>query len=507
MSEGWSYFLDFKDQMFELEDGEQTVGRSRTCDVSVSDPSVSRRHVVLKADSGRILLKDLGSSNGTFINGERIQEGGELHHGDTLGLGDADLKIRIAGTSAFETVRMPAQPLEPHGEATLFLQQASADLAQEAIEMDVEAGPGHMAPPAPEPHMAPPAPEPHMAPPAPEPHMAPPAPEHSQEVTAEASFAGLIEAPQPAQPGPPASAAEGQPVAPQPRPSRPTAPTVITDAPPAPAAPAPTPPAPAAAPAPPGPPAPAPPDPPAQPAQAQQAAPQPAAPRPTPATGIADVPPAPAPPPAPAQQAAPQPAESRTSAPSPPAPAAPTDVRGEQTAGGDLLPSLDGFDVTMGPEMLEAIKTDDNQPTETTPAYNPYSAPESQGQGAVAGFGIRLVAALVDGLWMAALLAGARFGGLGLGEYVTYGIACGIGWLIVLFGWAIWGTTPGKRAFNLYVTTDDGAQAGIGFPRALARTVGYFASLLTLGIGFLMIAFSKSKRGLHDLIAGTSVRR
>ena len=40
MSEGWSYFLDFKNQMFELEEGEQTVGRSRTCDVSVSDPSV-----------------------------------------------------------------------------------------------------------------------------------------------------------------------------------------------------------------------------------------------------------------------------------------------------------------------------------------------------------------------------------------------------------------------------------------------------------------------------------
>ncbi len=182
-------------------------------------------------------------------------------------------------------------------------------------------------------------------------------------------------------------------------------------------------------------------------------------------------------------------------------------MRGEQTAGGDLLPSLDGFDVTMGPEMLVAIKTDDNQPTETTPAYNPYSAPESQGQGAVAGFGIRLVAALVDGLWMAALQAGAIFAGLGFSNAVVSGIASGLGLLVVMFGWAIWGTTPGKRAFNLYVTTGDSAQAGIGFPRALARTVGYMLSGALLGIGFLMIAFSKSKRGLHDLIAGTQVRK
>ena len=94
MSEGWTYYLDFKSQTFELK-GEQTVGRSRTCDISVSDPSISRRHVVLTTSDGKILLKDLGSSNGTFINGDRVQDHGELRDGDALGLGDADLKIRV----------------------------------------------------------------------------------------------------------------------------------------------------------------------------------------------------------------------------------------------------------------------------------------------------------------------------------------------------------------------------------------------------------------------------
>ncbi len=176
-------------------------------------------------------------------------------------------------------------------------------------------------------------------------------------------------------------------------------------------------------------------------------------------------------------------------------------------AAGDLLPSLDGFDVTMGPEMLAAIEPkEEDKPTAVTPAYNPYSAPAPAKQAA-AGFGIRLAAALVDGLWVAALGAGAMFGGLGLSDFMAYGIACAVAWIIVLFGWAIWGTTPGKRAFGLYVTAGNGAQAGIGFPRALARIVGYLASTIPLGIGFLMIAFSKSKRGLHDIIAGTQVQR
>ncbi len=180
---------------------------------------------------------------------------------------------------------------------------------------------------------------------------------------------------------------------------------------------------------------------------------------------------------------------------------------GLEQAAGDLLPSLDGFDVTMGPEMLSALPAkEEEEKTETTAAYNPYSAPSPQGQAAGAGFGIRLLAAVVDGLWMAALQAGAKFGGLGLGDYLAYGTASGIGFVVVLFGWAIWGTTPGKRMFNLYVTTGDQA-AGIGFPRALARLVGYVASTIPVFIGFLMIAFSKQKRGLHDLIAGTYVRR
>ena len=68
---------------------------------------------------------------------------------------------------------------------------------------------------------------------------------------------------------------------------------------------------------------------------------------------------------------------------------------------------------------------------------------------------------------------------------------------------ATWSTTLGKRIFGLYVVRNDGSK--IGFCRAFARYLCYNISGLILGIGFLMIAFSQDKRGLHDLMCDTKV--
>ena len=68
------------------------------------------------------------------------------------------------------------------------------------------------------------------------------------------------------------------------------------------------------------------------------------------------------------------------------------------------------------------------------------------------------------------------------------------------------GRTLGKWATGLRVECRDGDP--VTFPRALVRhTVGYLLSLLTLGFGFLVAAFSRDGRALHDLLAGTVVVR
>jgi len=138
-----------------------------------------------------------------------------------------------------------------------------------------------------------------------------------------------------------------------------------------------------------------------------------------------------------------------------------------------------------------------------------------------AGFGIRLVAAVVDSmilgipLLVATLLWGtfALEGGDGGPRSVPEGslAAVSIGFPLLcltyyVFFWGVRGATPGKSLLGLSVQTDEG-ETPIGFQRAVIRVVGYLVSTLMLGLGFVMIAFSYDKRALHDRIAGTRVMR
>jgi uncharacterized RDD family membrane protein YckC len=65
--------------------------------------------------------------------------------------------------------------------------------------------------------------------------------------------------------------------------------------------------------------------------------------------------------------------------------------------------------------------------------------------------------------------------------------------------------TPGKMVFGLRVTALDGQQ--IGFGRATGRFFGKIVSGVILYVGFIMIAFTERKQGLHDMMASTLVVR
>jgi hypothetical protein len=71
-----------------------TLGRSRECDCVLADPSVSRRHAELRRDGGRWLLRDLGSRNGTRVNGVRLLDEAEVCPGDRVSFGDARFRLR-----------------------------------------------------------------------------------------------------------------------------------------------------------------------------------------------------------------------------------------------------------------------------------------------------------------------------------------------------------------------------------------------------------------------------
>ncbi len=76
-------------------DGELSIGRGADVSVMLNDPSVSRRHASIAVVDGVPVLRDLGSTNGTFVNGERVQTR-TLSAGDLLTFGNTEMRIESA---------------------------------------------------------------------------------------------------------------------------------------------------------------------------------------------------------------------------------------------------------------------------------------------------------------------------------------------------------------------------------------------------------------------------
>jgi pSer/pThr/pTyr-binding forkhead associated (FHA) protein len=67
------------------------IGRSRECDVVLSDQNVSRKHAEVRPSGAKWIVKDLGSTNGVKVNGRRITGAQSLKPGDTIELGTSTI--------------------------------------------------------------------------------------------------------------------------------------------------------------------------------------------------------------------------------------------------------------------------------------------------------------------------------------------------------------------------------------------------------------------------------
>ena len=74
-------------------DGPVTIGRSAEADITIADSFVSSRHARVTPSAGGPIVEDLGSTNGTVVNGARIGGPTTLRKGDKLTLGDVVLKV------------------------------------------------------------------------------------------------------------------------------------------------------------------------------------------------------------------------------------------------------------------------------------------------------------------------------------------------------------------------------------------------------------------------------
>lgn len=86
-----------------------TLGRGGDCDLVLSHSTVSRRHAVVAQVEGRYRVEDQGSRFGCFLNGQPVQGGSWLSHGDELRLGEASLRFEDDP----EITQPPGHPLAP----------------------------------------------------------------------------------------------------------------------------------------------------------------------------------------------------------------------------------------------------------------------------------------------------------------------------------------------------------------------------------------------------------
>ncbi len=129
------------------------------------------------------------------------------------------------------------------------------------------------------------------------------------------------------------------------------------------------------------------------------------------------------------------------------------------------------------------------------------------------GFWIRLLATLIDGVILGiigSLVGGNQVTNTGQTADGMYEVSVNfVGWyslipIAYVIGFWIWkSATPGKMALGLKIIDENGNN--LTPVKAIVRYLGYIVSGIILGIGYLMIAFTQNKRGLHDMIAKTYV--
>ncbi len=90
-------WLDIGDRQFPLVGKTFSLGRAKDNNVVFTSPKVSRRHALVHAQGGsEFSLVDLGSSNGTHLNGRRVIQPISLHHGDVIQIGEQSLIFHLA---------------------------------------------------------------------------------------------------------------------------------------------------------------------------------------------------------------------------------------------------------------------------------------------------------------------------------------------------------------------------------------------------------------------------
>jgi Nif-specific regulatory protein len=111
-----------KDSAVALSSSEFPIGRDPSNLLSISDPSMSRRHCVIKREGERLKIRDLDSRNGTFVNGEAVKNEAWLEHGDQISVGDSVFVLQLNEDGEEAAGKVEFDDVITHATAQLQLQ-------------------------------------------------------------------------------------------------------------------------------------------------------------------------------------------------------------------------------------------------------------------------------------------------------------------------------------------------------------------------------------------------
>ena len=123
-----------------LADGVTVIGRHDDCLIRIKSSQVSRRHCELYEVADKLTLRDLGSSNGTFVNGKKVSGQQALKHGDEVTVGAVTLRVAQLGQAPISRAE-PGSDSKPKAADTAVLEAIAADEdEQEEFEMEFDDG-------------------------------------------------------------------------------------------------------------------------------------------------------------------------------------------------------------------------------------------------------------------------------------------------------------------------------------------------------------------------------
>jgi pSer/pThr/pTyr-binding forkhead associated (FHA) protein len=107
-----------------------SIGRDAQCQLRPASAAISKRHCAVLVRGGQVFVRDFGSTNGTFVNGELVQGEVELHNGDKLKVGPLEFVVGL------ETGTVPKAAAKP-APAAAATASPTKDTSDENVDMTV----------------------------------------------------------------------------------------------------------------------------------------------------------------------------------------------------------------------------------------------------------------------------------------------------------------------------------------------------------------------------------